>query len=203
MESDEDAGNERALLERARAGEEQAATALVRAFDAELRGYLARRMGSKLRRFGSPDDLAQEVHVRALRALGKVDALPSLDDYRGILLQHAGWVLADHGKKLGRMEGASVVAGVGDDGNRAAIELARSVSSTGTVTRVDEGRWVGVLVERLEPLYREVVQLKLAGRSFAEIADELAITEDTARKRFVRALAKLRQLGDGRVRREE
>ena len=59
-------------------------------------------------------------------------------------------------------------------------------------TRHDANRWLRALVSRLDEKYAGVVRLYLEGRTTAEIAEELGIREETARKRLTRAVAKLR-----------
>ncbi len=61
------------------------------------------------------------------------------------------------------------------------------------MTRADQVRWLTALCDRLTPAYREVVQRRLAGQAFGQIATELETPIETVRKRFYRAYSELQR----------
>jgi RNA polymerase sigma factor (sigma-70 family) len=177
-------------LRRAAAGEPVAQQHLYEAHGGRLRHYLRRRMGTQLARSVSVSDLAQDVFFRVFQALSAMpaDAGPRL--FRAWLYRHADWVLANHGVVARRRFGESAAATQPTD-----LPNHGRDTSTGAVTRADQIEWLRALLARLEPRYRDVVQLRLQGLEFAAIATRLGIDEAAARQRYARVVRGLREAG--------
>jgi RNA polymerase sigma-70 factor (ECF subfamily) len=183
----------RELIERARKGDSEARGELYLRFEEMLRAYLDRRTGPRLARAVSLSDLCQETFVGAMDALRVLPTGATIDDFRGILLRHARWMVGKQAEKHRGFRGESVLG----DGV-AADRVAGNEPSAGEVTRRDEASWLADLVEQLDPGQAAVVRLRLAGRSFADIAAELSIREGTARQRYLRGSRALRRMVEGR-----
>lgn len=183
------------LVEAARRGSKEAQSALFKRFEPLVLRYLESRMGPHLRRHSTPADLLQDVLVRGVGALQKLEEGARPEDFRGLLLRHAQWVLLERGRQSGGFAGESIVPRRDErDSNALFPDERGSVETrTRTVTRNDHNRWLRGLVSRLDQKYADVVRLYLAGRSYEEISSELGISEEAARKRFLRAMQHLRQ----------
>lgn len=167
------------MIRRARDGCLSAREELLHLCTPELSRFVSRSMGTRLRRASSVEDICQDTFLRALRAL---DALPpgsGYDDFRGVLYQHAKWVLVRKGRQAGGFRGESAGEFTGP--------LAAPQTAEGQVTRADERALLDAAVARLEPQQARVVRLRLDGLSFAEIARATATPESALRKRFMRA----------------
>ncbi|MBJ01570.1 MAG: hypothetical protein CMK00_01725 [Planctomycetes bacterium] len=175
----------RDLIGRALNGSTAAREQLLHLCTPELSRFVARSMGGHLKRAYSVEDICQDTF---LRALGALDALPSgadYNDFRGVLYQHAHWVLARKGRQAGLFRGESA-------GDADRVE-ARANATEGEVTRADERAYLGAAVARLTPDLARVVRLRLDGLSFSEIAKATATPEGTLRKRFMRASKAIRK----------
>jgi RNA polymerase sigma factor (sigma-70 family) len=175
-------------LTRAREGDAAAEARLVERHTPALRRYLRRRMGIRLARSVSVGDLLQEAFLRVFRALPSLppDATERL--FRAWLYRHADWVLANHGRAAQQHFGESAAGGTVPD-----LPARDAQGSAGGVTRADDVAHMAALLQRLEPGYRSVVALRLEGRSFAAIAQQLGIEEATARQRHARVMRGLRE----------
>lgn len=170
-------------IENARSGSPAAREALVQHFSPALRRFLAARAGPALRRFARPEDLVQEILAGVFGALDRLRPGAGPEDFQALLFQHANWVVKRQGRHAREFTPESVL--LRPEGAR--LDPAASAHSTGTVTRRDERRWLEERIGRLDEKYAAVLRLYLARKSFAEIALELGIREDAARKRFLRA----------------
>jgi RNA polymerase sigma factor (sigma-70 family) len=185
------------LIAQARAGSKPAQDALLRYFVPVVLDYLGKRVGSRLVRYAGIEDLAQEVLLRGMNGLDHLRAEAQLEDFRAILFRHAQWVLAKRGRQAGEFLGETAL-GAGDL-SEAPIDLGarrHEVESTGPVTREDRSQWMRSLLARLEPKYASALGLYLDGASFAEIAAQLDIEEEAARKRVLRATKMLLPLAN-------
>lgn len=180
---------QREIVVAARSGDERAHATLAEWCRPDLEAHAARRMGARLARFSTPEDVAQEALVRAVRALSSLDESAVFSDFRAIAKQHANWVLRDRGQQAQRFVAESVIHPPAMD---APPDRAASQRSRGPVTHADEVRWLRERLSSLDPKYGRVLELFLDGSTLPQIAAELDIGEDAARKRHSRALELLR-----------
>lgn len=182
------------LLERARAGDRTAWSELAVATSDELRKFVERGMGERLKRRVAPDDLCQEALLQALGAIPALRADATIDDFRRLLLRNANWVVMDRGRRDKKLVGESV-----SPVEPGAVAQGTSPETrAGPVTRADDLRWMHSLVARLDSRFGQVIAARLAGKDFPEIALELGASEANVRKRYQRAVAALKQIIDGR-----
>jgi len=188
--------SEQRLVADAKSGDERARSVLVERFQLLVKQYLEKRMGERLLRFMPVEDLLQDVLIRGLNGLDRLREGARPDEFRGLLLRHAQWVLLDRGRSSGAFMGEST--GLGARGAAQSGEALpgpdpskKDMLVDGSVTVSDRDRWLKDLVGQLDEKYASVVRLYLTGRSYVEIGDELGISSETARKRFLRAAMKL------------
>ncbi len=196
VENESDALDEEQLLVRnAMKGSKEARGALLARYEGLVRNYLRKRMGHRLVHHLPVEDLLHEVFLRGAKAMEKLKDGARGEDLARVLLQHARWVLADHGRQAGHLVRESDLAGSGD-GEQVVLDRAMPTPSTGPVTMQDRQLWLHGLSKRLEPKYASVIDLYLQGKKHGQIAAELGINEETARKRFLRAVQQLRESMD-------
>lgn len=172
------------LIERARRGDTAAAGRLIELSRPGLRTYLESRVGPALRRHTSIGDLEQEVLLRIPDLVPRLRESASFDELTGLLLKNARWVIHNAVRTGQRFQGESLAPA--DPGP------ASQQGSQGSVTRADENARLAALVEELEPELADVVRLRLADRTFVDIASQLGIAEATVRKRYMTAARILR-----------
>ncbi len=180
------------VLQRARDGDETAWQHLLAANSTLLRRYLHRRMGVRLRRSWSASDLMQEVFARMFLALRSAPEDATQRTFRRWMLQHANWVLADHGHLAQQHFGESAALAADDR-----APAPSPTQTTGPVTRRDQIGWLRALLGRLDARHADVVRLRLEGASFAAIAARLGMEEDAVRQRYSRVLRALSELHGG------
>lgn len=171
----------------ARSGSLEAQETLSRRFQSTLESVVRVRMGTRLRRFATPEDIAQEAMVNALKVLDRLREGAGFEDFRAILLKNAEWLLLNLGRRARGFVGPSQVAM-----DQGPVERAVSTLTRGPVTRADDRRWLEEKIARLDDRYAEVLRLHLEGKNIAEIADEMGLLEDAARKRHKRAIELLK-----------
>lgn len=204
MESDESEpgpepeslSSEQQLVVDAKGGDERARGILVERFQPLVRRYLEKRMGDRLLRFSTVEDLLQDVLLRGMKGIHLMREGATPDEFRGLLLRHAQWVLLDRGRTSGGFMGESTALRACGPENSAAPapgdeRFADRPKTDGAVTVDDQNNWLRDLVSQLDEKYASVVRLYLAGRTYVEIGVELGISTETARKRFLRAAMKL------------
>ncbi|HEV7709105.1 MAG TPA: sigma-70 family RNA polymerase sigma factor [Asanoa sp.] len=157
----------------AKAGDRAAAHLFVEATQHQLRRFVAHLVGP-----GEADDLTQEIHLRAMRALPAFDARSTA---RTWLLAIARRACADHIRYVSRRPR---LAALDDWQPVAEAELARDHGGAGFET----GFALTELIRALDPERREAfVATQIAGLSYAEAAEVCGCPVGTIRSRVARA----------------
>jgi len=177
------------LLAKARAGSEDALSELLDRLEDGVLDYLDRRTGPRVRRFVSVSDLRQETLLRAAGILRQLPSDASVADFKALLCRNAEWMIKNAARDLGRLDGESALAGRSAD-----VAGSRVPTPSGEAGANDELDWLESLFEKLAPEAARILRLRLAERTFKEIAAELEISEDAARKRHTVATERLRAL---------
>ena len=161
-----------------------------------LRQHLSGRIGERLRRHASTEDLVQETFVRLMRG----PHVRSRD--RGHRRRFLARIAANIMDDLVRYDRAAKRRPVHDwvsDGIRGPIDLDQIAGPLDDPTRVADGRemacrvWTAVAL--LDHEGRELVVMRhFEQRPWSEIAAALDVTEDAARMRFRRALGRMTDL---------
>jgi len=181
------------LVREARSGSIEAQESLYQAFVAPLRGYLTSRCGPQVVRAVSIDDLCQETFLRSFEAIGVLPHDAGIEAFRGLIFRNAGWLIGKTLRKFERQQGESAIGVPVAD----AIHDPLGTRSQGTVTREDGEHWLFALIDRLESGHAAVLRLRMRGAQFDAIAEELEISVDAARKRYLRGSKLLRSMVDG------
>jgi len=150
-------------------------------------------MGTRLKRYLSVPDVAQESLASLLTSLDRLRPEADLGDARRLLFQHARWIVMRRGSDAGKFEGESAYQRIGAEGPAQSIDRSR-----GPVTLEDELCWLKELIHELDPDLGVVMRRRLEGASFDELAQELGLGESAVRKRFTRGLEELQRLGVAR-----
>ena len=154
--------------------------ALLRALEPRVRGYVRRRLAHSAQGESSDvDDIVQVVLFEFfLRLPGLADDFDE-PDLLAYVFQLARWRLGDRGQERRRRIGITDFSD----------ELpASSQTRTGVVTRADDLRRLRSLIDGLPDHYAAVLQAcDIEGRGLSEVAEELGIAPETAKKRRTRA----------------
>jgi RNA polymerase sigma-70 factor (ECF subfamily) len=160
------------LLGAAQAGDGAALEQLLLAHRSSVRARVAHHVPAQ-----DVDDVLQEVWLAAVAGLRHFSGASSL---RTWLLAIAHHKIADHYRRSGRDEPCGLLPGCrpGQDAR----------------ARAEQAVLAGQLLAELSPRMRRVLALRLAeGRSFAEVAESLALSEEAAKSLYRRALGKCRR----------
>ncbi|MEO0650373.1 MAG: sigma-70 family RNA polymerase sigma factor [Planctomycetota bacterium] len=182
--------NTQDLVRRARAsGDPSTFGALFSRVAPGLAAWARLRVRPSLRARLDPDDLAQEVCLRAYRAFDRFD--PERGSFRAWLMGIAQRVLQEALADLARGRSGSQDV----EGRTRALE-ALPADATAVSRRVARDETLERLIERLEQLaaadHALLLHRGLEGRPHGEVADLLGVDVETARKRWQRLLARLR-----------
>jgi RNA polymerase sigma-70 factor (ECF subfamily) len=182
-------------LQRLRAGDRQALAELFAGHRERLRRMVALRLDPRLNGRLSPSDVLQEAYIDALMRLEHYLAKPGQSFY--------GWLRLIVGQRLVDVHREHLGAGKRDAGRELppasspclAAQLAGQLTSpSGAAARNEELARLQEALDRLEPLDREVLALRhFEELSNAETAEVLGIERAAASKRYVRALARLKE----------
>jgi RNA polymerase sigma-70 factor (ECF subfamily) len=179
-----------ALLEQARSGQSNAATELVRRYEPELRRFVRVRLtDARLRRFIDSVDICQSILGRFFTGFfaGKYQ-IQGPDQLIALLLHMARNELCD---QLRRQRAARRGGrGVQPSASYPPEDLADSDASPSEQVAATE--WVKEVLQRLTAQERLIVQRRMAGTGWAELARELQTNAEALRKRFTRAMQRAR-----------
>jgi RNA polymerase sigma-70 factor (ECF subfamily) len=191
-----------ALLTRLRQGDQQALGELYSHYREPLRRMVVLRLDHRLGGRVSPSDVLQEAYIDALKRVGHYVAKPDMP-FPGWLRLIVGQRLVEvhrhHLGAKGRDAGQEISLAHGGAGPAAssvclAARLAGDLSSPSEAAMRNES--LAALEEALnqmDPLDREVLALRhFEELSNNEVAEVLGIQKAAASKRYVRALARLK-----------
>jgi RNA polymerase sigma-70 factor (ECF subfamily) len=188
---------------RVRNGDADALARLFSAQEGPLRRWVSGRLDPRLRGRVSASDVMQEVYLAAARRLEHFRNLPDMPFRVWIRLIAGQRLVEAHRKHLGaraRNAGQEVSLDRGrplsGSGQTLAARLAGDLTSPSQAAIRREGldRLVAA-VEAMDPLDREVLTLRHFDElTNDEVAHALGIPKGTASKRYVRALARLREI---------
>ncbi|MFK8110933.1 MAG: sigma-70 family RNA polymerase sigma factor [Rubripirellula sp.] len=165
-----------------------------------LRRLIASQIHDRLNRRLDASDIVQEAFIRASDRLKDYLAAPTIPPvvWLRILCKQ---LLAEHTRKQYRdkRNPGLEIANLGSD--QIVDQIADSWHSAGEAMSKKE------LVERVRSLLttlsitdREIIEMRhTEGYSFQEIADQLEIKQEAAKKRYYRALDRFRKMADGEV----
>jgi RNA polymerase sigma-70 factor, ECF subfamily len=179
-----------ALLARWRSGDREALTALIERELSWIRSLARRRLGRLLRGKAETDDFVQDLLVRVLATKPGPDLLDE-DGFRALLATILENVLRD---QHDRFTAAKRAAGrerrlLSASAGQPPAEVARP-SEMAQLREWED--WIHRGMEQLAPEDRDLLRFRQwMGLSHSEIGGRMGISEDAARMRFARALARL------------
>ncbi|HKI37299.1 MAG TPA: sigma-70 family RNA polymerase sigma factor [Gemmataceae bacterium] len=182
------------LLERVRRGDEDAATALVRRYEPEVRRFVRYRLNSpRMRRLLDSVDVCQSVFANFFVAVaeGRFD-LHNSQQLRHLLMTMAGNKLLDHVRKQGRAKRGGRKA-VRSRGASSVIDPAAEPARAAEAQDL-----IDTVRRRLNDEERDLLDRWMEGCGWPEIASGSGASPEALRKRFTRALDRVaREIGLG------
>nr|HET7859730.1 RNA polymerase sigma factor [Caldimonas sp.] len=184
------------LLARWHQGDEAALNQLVALHLPWLRAHVDRRLGPFLRQRGEADDYLQDAIADFLRD-GPRFQVRDGDQLRALLARIAENTLRDRNdwfRAKRRRLGTNVTL-ASDSVLALDPALQRSTTPSRVADRTEVRDWVRLGLELLEAEDRKIILAReYDDRSFVEIGDELGMTANAVRMRWVRAVARLAAL---------
>jgi RNA polymerase sigma-70 factor (ECF subfamily) len=196
-------GDSDGLMDRLERGDPRALAELFSRHRDQLRRMVALRLDHRLNGRVSPSDVLQEAYIDALRRVPHYFAKPDMPFFGWLRLvvgqrlvdvhrQHLGARLRDAGQEVSLQAGTVPAASAA---SLAAHLVAHLTSPSEAAVRNEASAQLEEALNRLEPLDREVLTLRhFEELGNNEVADLLGITRAAASKRYVRALARLKEV---------
>jgi RNA polymerase sigma-70 factor (ECF subfamily) len=189
------------LLAKVRAGDQQALAVLFACHRDRLRRMVQFRLDHRLAGRVSPSDVLQEAYIDAVRRIDHYFQKPD-QSFFGWLRLIVGQRLADvHREHLARKRDAGQEVPIhrggpgADSACLAACLLGSGTSPSHAAARTESFARLEEALDRMDPLDREVLTLRhFEELGNAEAAEILGIQPAAASKRYVRALARLKQI---------
>lgn len=189
------------LLERVRAGDQPALAELYAKHRDKLRRMVQLRLDHRLAGRVSPSDVLQEAYIDAVKRIDHYFEKPD-QPFFGWLRLVVGQRLADvHREHLAQKRAVSNevpmdrTAPGADSACLAACLLGSGTSPSNAAARGESFLKLEGALEQMDPLDREVLALRhFEELSNTETAELLGIQPAAASKRYVRALARLKQI---------
>lgn len=182
------------LLAAARSGDGKAMEQLVGRYEREVRIVARLRLGHALRPHLDSMDLVQSVHRSLLMGLrdDRFD-ISSPEKLVALALTIVRRKAARHWRKLQRQQRLSGRS----DPHASTVDALMALQSAETdpAREVELRDRVAMLIGELEPLERELVELRMEGLSTVEAARELKLDPDVLRVRLSRLRRRLRERG--------
>ena len=186
------------LLRRWHEGDERALGELVAEHLGWLRTHVEKRLGAFLRARGEADDYLQDAVLDFLRD-GPRFQVRDGDQFRALLARIAENTLRDRNDwfraKRRHLATAQRVAITRDSVLPLDPALHRSTTPSHDATRVEVREWVRLALELLPAEDRKIILAReYDDRSFVDIGEELGMTANAVRMRWVRAVARLAEV---------
>lgn len=175
-----------ALLSRVRQGSEGAAWELVEHYGSHVRAVVRRRMHPELRGFLDSADFVQSVWGSLFRMGPRLNTIERPEELVALLAQMASNKVIDEVRRRTRTaknQAAAHVTGAALDGGQSVTQ--RHTPATPSQVAIARERWDRWLAEE-PPLCKQMLQLRLAGSTYLEIAEKLGISERTVRRTIAR-----------------
>lgn len=189
------------LVQRAVEGDKQALAELVGRYRPRLRSMISFRMDKHLQGRIDPSDVIQEAFL---------ELAEKLDDFKLKKMSFFVWIRLVTMERLLRLHREhlttqkrdarrelSIDNQLGSDATSMSIALrllANATSVADELERAEQQAALLKLLSQMDPIDREVIALRVfEGLSNGEAAETLELTKQTASKRFVRAMRRLRE----------
>jgi RNA polymerase sigma factor (sigma-70 family) len=184
------------LLARWHAGDEQALAALVQEHFDWLRAHVEKRLGAFLRARGDADDYLQDAILDFLR-FGPRFQVRDGAQFRALLARIVENTLRDRNDwfRAKRRRLGTDVTITRDSVLPLDPKLQQTTTPSRVATRTEVRDWVRLALELLEAEDRKIILAReYEDRSFVAIGEELGMTANAVRMRWVRAVARLAEV---------
>jgi RNA polymerase sigma-70 factor (ECF subfamily) len=191
------------LLHQAAAGDERSWSELLDSYRQRLRRMVALRMDRRLQKRVDPSDVIQEAYLEASARLKEYVQNPSMPFYLWLRFLTKQRLMILYRKHLGaQMRDAEREVSIYQGCLPEASSAALAAQLLGKLTRPSEAAMRAEMKLRLQealntmdPIDREVLALRhFEQLTTAEIAQVMEINEEAAKKRYFRALKRLREI---------
>ncbi len=191
------------LIERARAGDQEARSALFARHRERLRRMVEMRLDARLQARLDASDVVQDAYVEVVERLDAYLRDPKLPLFLWLRLvvgerlqklhrHHLGTQMRDAGREVSLYRGALPAA---SSAALAAQLLGKYTSPTQAAVRAERILRMQEALNNLDPVDREILSLRhFEELTAVEVAQVLGITESAAVKRDFRALKRLKQV---------
>jgi RNA polymerase sigma factor (sigma-70 family) len=181
------------LLSRVHEGSQDAAWEIIERYGHHIRAVVRRRMNANLRSFIDSDDFVQSVWGSLVRIGPRLKAIDRPEQLIAILGRMAQNKVIDEVRRRIKTEKHRLPAH-GDPAQLDSAEpvAARSLPATPSQYAIARERWSSLLRDEL-PQVRRMIELRIAGHTFDEIAAELNVNERTVRRTIQRLIQEVKQ----------
>ncbi len=186
------------LLAQWHGGDDAALGAIVALHLPWLRGHLEKRLGAFLRARGDADDYLQDAMLDFLRDAPRFQVRDS-EQFRALLARIVENTLRDRNDwfraKRRHLGTAHRVAVTRDSVLPLDPALQRSTTPSNAAASTEVRDWVRLALELLDAEDRKIILAReYEDRSFVQIGEELGMTANAVRMRWVRAVARLAEV---------
>ena len=188
------------LIQLATNGDENALANLFDRYRSQLRGMIAFRMDSRLQGRVDPSDVLQEAYIDLAKKLPEFEK-KGMSFFVWLRLVASERLLAVHRRHLGTLKR--------DARREVRIQSATSPESTsiilaehllgqhssvaGKAIKAEQGAKLQAILDQMDEKDREIIALRIfEGLSNGETAEVLGLTRQTASKKFLRAIGRIR-----------
>ncbi len=175
------------LISEMRAGSNEAAWELVRLYGPHVQAVVSRRLNPTLRRTFDTEDFVQAAWASMLRTMPRFKDLDEPRRFIGLLATIACRRLTNEVRRKTPADPDKVQPGPGNDRQRSGLaETQPGLDATPSQMAIARERWEKI-VGNLEPKHKEVIELRMCGMTYGEIAKRAGVNERTARRVIERA----------------
>ena len=172
-----------ALLEKMKGGSDAAAWELVELYGPHIHAVVRRKMGASLRRTHDTGDFVQAAWASLIRGMPRMKDVDDPKRFVGLLATIACRRLANEVRRRAPAD-PDLLDGVNDKNQAGSPDTPSQLA-------IARERWFR-LIEQMPPAHRDVVDLRLKGHTYGEIAKETGLNEKTAR-RIVKKASRLNE----------
>lgn len=182
------------LLAQVRLGDEEATRLLIAEYEPEVRLVAKLRLGAALRPYLDSIDLVQSVHRSLLIGLREEKfSISTPQNLIALALTIVRRKVASQWRKVQRQQRLSGISGTAEELPEVLVGLmGREADPAAMAALKDQIRR---LWSEMDPVERQLVELRMEGSNTAEVARQLNLDADVLRVRFGRLRQRLRELG--------
>lgn len=175
----------RELLDQMKAGSNEAAWELVRLYGPHVRSVVRRKMGASLRRSHDTEDFVQAAWASLVRAMPRLQNVDEPKRFVALLATIACRRLANEVRRKKPIDPELVQPA--DEEVETLPNTQKGSVATPSQIAIAREEWQSLICD-LDPAHQEVIDLRLQGMTYNEIAVKTGLHERTARRIIERAI---------------